>query len=79
MSLSSALYIVGHSNRTLDELMELLKTYGVEILVDVRAKPVSEQFPLDEHDHFTHQLDDRLRRDAVEPIYDRKLQNKALH
>ena len=39
------LYTVGHSNRTLDQLIELLRAAQSQILVDVRAYPVSARFP----------------------------------
>ena len=37
------LYTVGHSDRTLDELMTVLGEAGVTVLVDVRAEPRSQQ------------------------------------
>jgi uncharacterized protein (DUF488 family) len=36
---------IGHSTRTLDELIALLRTHGVERLVDVRAYPRSRRHP----------------------------------
>jgi uncharacterized protein (DUF488 family) len=39
------LFTVGHSNRTLDQLTELLLGAQVEFLVDVRAHPGSGRFP----------------------------------
>jgi len=39
------LYTVGHSNRTLEELMTLLKRARVGTLVDVRAQPRSQHNP----------------------------------
>jgi uncharacterized protein (DUF488 family) len=39
------LYTVGHSTRTLDELLGLLKREGVSHLVDVRAFPTSARYP----------------------------------
>src|SRR4029077_3259161 len=36
---------IGHSTRSLDELVELLKLHGVERLVDVRAAPGSRRMP----------------------------------
>ncbi|TRM73443.1 DUF488 domain-containing protein, partial [Sulfolobus sp. E5] len=39
------LYTVGHSNRTLDELIELLLEYKIGLLVDVRRWPKSRKFP----------------------------------
>jgi len=39
------LYTVGHSNRSAEELIALLKTAGVTTLVDVRAQPASARHP----------------------------------
>jgi uncharacterized protein (DUF488 family) len=39
------LYTVGHSTRSLDELVELLKDYGITQLVDVRHYPRSRRNP----------------------------------
>jgi uncharacterized protein (DUF488 family) len=39
------LYSVGHSNRTVAELIALLKSAGVATLVDVRAQPASARHP----------------------------------
>jgi uncharacterized protein (DUF488 family) len=36
---------IGHSTRTLDEFVELLKTYGVNLVVDVRTVPRSRHNP----------------------------------
>jgi uncharacterized protein (DUF488 family) len=39
------LYTVGHSNRPIEELLEMLRTAGVKRLVDVRAVPKSRRWP----------------------------------
>lgn len=39
------LFTVGHSNRTLEQLTDLLRGARVKILVDVRAYPVSARLP----------------------------------
>jgi len=41
----SELYTIGHSTRTLEELIGLLKREGVSHLVDVRAFPSSARYP----------------------------------
>ena len=38
-------YTIGHSTRTLEEFIGLLKTYGVTLLVDVRTVPRSRHNP----------------------------------
>lgn len=39
------LFTVGHSTRSLDELVELLEREGVRHLIDVRAFPASRRYP----------------------------------
>ena len=41
----ATLYTVGHSTRSLDELIETLQAHGVETLVDIRAFPMSRRLP----------------------------------
>ena len=44
-------YTIGHSTRTLDELVSALKAHGIESLVDIRAFPMSRRLP-----HFNRDL-----------------------
>ena len=39
------IYTIGHSTRTLDELVALLRTFGVSLLVDIRTIPRSRHNP----------------------------------
>jgi uncharacterized protein (DUF488 family) len=39
------IYSIGHSNRGLDELVSVLKRYGVETLADIRTFPRSKRNP----------------------------------
>jgi len=39
------LYTIGHSTRTLDELVSALKAHGIETLADIRAFPMSRRLP----------------------------------
>lgn len=41
----STLYTIGHSTRTLEELVTALKAHGVGTLVDIRAFPMSRRMP----------------------------------
>ena len=41
----ATLYTIGHSTRTLDELVSALKAHGIETLVDIRAFPMSRRLP----------------------------------
>lgn len=39
------LYTIGHGNRSIEDFIELLKVNEIEILADIRARPVSPRFP----------------------------------
>ncbi len=39
------LYTIGHSTRTLDELISALQAHNIETLVDIRAFPMSRRLP----------------------------------
>lgn len=39
------LYTIGHSNHHPEAFAQLLKTYGIEALADVRSSPFSRHFP----------------------------------
>jgi uncharacterized protein (DUF488 family) len=41
----ATLYTIGHSTRTLDELVSALKAHGIATLVDIRAFPMSRRLP----------------------------------
>ena len=41
----ATLYTIGHSTRTLDELIETLRAHGIQTLVDIRAFPASKRLP----------------------------------
>ncbi len=41
----ATLYTIGHSTRTLDELVAALKAHSIETLVDIRAFPMSRRLP----------------------------------
>jgi uncharacterized protein (DUF488 family) len=45
---------IGHSTRTIDEFVEILRAHGVEVLVDIRTVPKSRHNP-------------QFNRDALEP------------
>jgi uncharacterized protein (DUF488 family) len=44
-SFLATLYTIGHSTRTLDELVAALQAHGVTTLVDIRAFPMSRRMP----------------------------------
>ncbi len=39
------IYTIGHSTHPIDEFIEILKTYGIELLVDIRTIPKSRANP----------------------------------
>lgn len=39
------IYTIGHSNRTSEEFIHILKTYGVDLLIDIRHYPGSRHCP----------------------------------
>ncbi|HYM09061.1 MAG TPA: DUF488 domain-containing protein [Terriglobales bacterium] len=41
----STLYTIGHSTRTLDELIEALRAHSIATLADIRSFPVSRRLP----------------------------------
>jgi uncharacterized protein (DUF488 family) len=41
----AALYTIGHSTRTLDELLAALRAHQIQTLVDIRAFPMSRRLP----------------------------------
>ena len=41
----ATLYTIGHSTRSLDELISVLKIHSIETLVDIRAFPASRRLP----------------------------------
>ncbi|MCA1961047.1 MAG: DUF488 domain-containing protein [Desulfomonile sp.] len=52
------IYSIGHSTRSADEFISLLKHYGIQALADVRSFPGSRKFP-----HFNKEDLDRLLSD----------------
>lgn len=53
------LYTVGHSTRPLEELVDLLKDYGITQLVDVRHYPMSRRNPQFNRDDLERELPGR--------------------
>ena len=41
----ATIYTIGHSTRTLDELIEVLRAHGIKVLADVRKFPGSRRLP----------------------------------
>src|SRR5438270_11411809 len=41
----ATIYTIGHSTRSLEELIESLQAHGIRMLVDIRAFPASRRLP----------------------------------
>src|SRR5215467_4302433 len=41
----ATLFTIGHSTRTLDELIEVLRAHTIQTLVDIRSFPMSRRLP----------------------------------
>ena len=42
---SKTVWTIGHSTRTLDEFVEMLHSFKIELVADIRSYPVSRKFP----------------------------------
>ena len=56
---------IGHSNRSLEELIAMLQAHGVDLLVDVRTVPKSRYNP----QFNTDSLPDPLRKAGIEYLH----------
>lgn len=63
------LYTIGHSTRTADEFLEMLKSFKVKVLADIRRLPGSRKYPQFDQD----QLAKFLEENGIEYIYIEKL------
>jgi len=73
----ATLYTIGHSTRTLDELVSALKAHGIETLVDIRAFPMSRRLP-----HFNREaLEQTLPEQSIRYVWMQALggYRKAVH
>lgn len=59
---NQTLYTLGHSNRTKGEFREVLTSWQIELLVDVRRYPQSRRYPWFNQGN----LEDRLERSGIE-------------
>jgi len=59
-----SIFTIGHSTRSFEEFLSLLKQFKISILVDVR------RFPTSKLEHFKKEkLEDFLKREGIEYIY----------
>lgn len=65
----TTVYTIGHSTRTLDELVTALKAHGVRTLVDIRSFPMSRRMP-----HFNREsLEVELPKHGIAYVWMREL------
>lgn len=63
------IYTIGHSTRTLDELIAALRAHGIRTLVDIRAFPMSRRFP-----HFNREsLQVELPKEGIEYVWKKEM------
>ncbi len=55
---SSVMWTIGHSTRPIDEFLGLLRTYGIQLLADVRIMPYSRRHPQFHSDALAKSLTD---------------------
>ena len=61
----ATLYTIGHSTRTLDELVSALQAHAIETLVDIRAFPMSRRLP-----HFNREsLETELPKRGIQYVW----------
>ncbi|MDQ6660832.1 MAG: DUF488 domain-containing protein [Chloroflexota bacterium] len=65
----NTLYTIGHSNRTIEQFIDLLKAHGIQEIVDVRTVPKSKHNPQFGQDA----LSASLREAGIDYIYLKKL------
>ncbi len=65
----TTLYTIGHSTRTFNELVAVLRAHGIERLVDIRAFPMSRRLP-----HFNREnLELHLPESGIEYLWMKEL------
>lgn len=73
----ATLYTIGHSTRSLEELIRALQAHGIETLVDIRSFPVSRRMP-----HFSREsLEQSIPAEDIRYVWLRALggYRKKLH
>jgi uncharacterized protein (DUF488 family) len=56
--LLATLYTIGHSTRTLDELLQVLQAHSIRTLVDIRSFPMSRRMPYFNRENLERSLPD---------------------
>jgi uncharacterized protein (DUF488 family) len=69
MDKSSEIWTIGHSTRSAEEFLSLLKAYEISLLADIRSLPGSRKFP-----HFDKEvLEESLSRAGIDYIHIQEL------
>jgi uncharacterized protein (DUF488 family) len=63
------LYTIGHSTRSLEELVEALQAHGIKTLVDIRAFPMSRRHPQFNREN----LEQELPKAGIEYVWKKEL------
>ena len=59
------IYTLGHSTRSLEEFLSIVKSFGIELIIDVRRFPSSKKFP-----HFNKEsLEEELKKVKVKYVH----------
>jgi uncharacterized protein (DUF488 family) len=63
------LYTIGHSTRPLDEFLKVLHAHSIQVLIDVRAFPMSRRMP-----HFNRELlQQSLQEESIQYVWMKEL------
>ena len=63
------LYTIGHSTRPLDEFLRILQAHSIQVLIDIRAFPMSRRMP-----HFNREsLEASLRQENIQYVWMKEL------
>lgn len=63
------LYTIGHSTRAIDEFLEILHAHSIQVLVDIRAFPMSRRLP-----HFNREaLEASLQKESIRYVWMKEL------
>lgn len=65
MKKTASVFTIGHSTRTIEEFIEILKAYQIEEVVDIRTVPRSRRVPQFNHDT----LPERLEKEGIGYIH----------
>jgi uncharacterized protein (DUF488 family) len=55
---STSIYTIGHSTRSIEEFIEILSHYKIQLLVDIRSLPGSTRYPQFNSDNLEKSLED---------------------